>query len=110
MGRETGIQKLLCCRIVERPNTPPGDDTSPHNSLMAGQCDPGEEEDEEKEQAIDEAFILPPSTAPAMMQLSRAGRKRAPTLKTLEAQEAPKQGRSQGRGRRGYRGGRRLRG
>jgi hypothetical protein len=92
------------------PNTPPGDDASPPSSLIAGQCGPGEEgegegdgdgegededEDEEEEeegeeeeeagkQGMDEAFLLPPSTAPAMMQLSRTGRKRAPTLKALE--------------------------
>jgi hypothetical protein len=92
------------------PNTPPGDDTSPPNSLMAGQCGNGEEEEEEEEQAIDKAFIHPPSTAPAIMQLSRAGRQRAPTLKALEAEEAPKQSRGQGRGHMGSRGGRRARG
>jgi hypothetical protein len=43
---------------------------------------------EEEEQEIDEAFILPPSTAPAA--LLRAGRKRAPTMKALEAEKAPK--------------------
>jgi hypothetical protein len=49
-------------------------------------------------------FILPPSTAPAI--LSRAGRKRAPTIKALEAEKAPKRatgqgwvGRGRGRGR-----------
>jgi hypothetical protein len=62
-----------------------------------------EEEKEEEEEAIDKAFILPPSTAPASMTQSRAGRKRAPTMKALEAEKALKrvirQGRGMGRGR-----------
>jgi hypothetical protein len=62
-----------------------------------------EEEEEEEEQEIDEAFI-PPSTAPAA--LSRAGRKRAPTVKALKAEKAPKRGTEQGRGGRGSRRGR----
>ena len=69
-----------------------------------------EAEQEEAEEKVGgaEAFILPPSTAPAI--LSRAGRKRAPTMKALEAEMAPKRGTGQGRagrGRgRGSRGGR----
>ena len=65
-------------------------------------------EEEEEEEEEEEAFILPPSTAPAI--LSRAGRKRAPTMKALEAEKASKRGTGQGRagrGRgRGSRGGR----
>ncbi|ERF75457.1 hypothetical protein EPUS_06989 [Endocarpon pusillum Z07020] len=64
---------------------------------------PGNEEEEEKEEeeeeAIDEAFIPPPSTAPAAMTQSRAGRKRAPTMKALEAEKAPKRGTGQGKAR-----------
>ncbi len=63
-------------------------------------------DDEEEEEAIEEAFITPPSTAPAaitqsraVMAQSRAGRKRAPTMKTLEAEMAPKPGTGQGKGR-----------
>ncbi|ERF73029.1 hypothetical protein EPUS_07123 [Endocarpon pusillum Z07020] len=69
-----------------------------------------EEEEEEEEEAIDEAFIPPPSTAPAAMTQSRAGRKRAPTMKALEAEMAPKRGTGQGRGRGRGRGGRGARG
>jgi hypothetical protein len=53
---------------------------------------------EEAEEA-EEAFMLPPSTAPAA--LSRAGRKRAPTLKALEAEKASKRGTRHGRVGRG---------
>jgi hypothetical protein len=49
------------------------------------------------EQGIDEAFIPPPSTAPAAMTQSIAGRKRAPTMKALDAETAPKRGKGQGR-------------
>jgi hypothetical protein len=59
-------------------NTPPGNDTSPLNSLMAGQCGPKEEVEEEEEQIIGEAFILLLSIAPAIMQFSKAGRKGHP--------------------------------
>ena len=62
-------------------------------------------EEGEEEEKVDEAFIPPPSTAPPVM--SRAGRKRAPTMKALEAEKAPKRGGGRGRGKgrgRGYRG------
>jgi hypothetical protein len=36
---------------------------------------------------------------PAALQVSRAGRKRAPTVKALEAEKVPKRGTEQGRGR-----------
>jgi DNA-binding protein H-NS len=42
----------------------------------------------------EETFILPPSTAPAI--LSRAGRKRAPIIKALKAEKAPKRATGQG--------------
>ncbi|ERF72363.1 hypothetical protein EPUS_06119 [Endocarpon pusillum Z07020] len=58
-----------------------------------------EEKEEEEEEALDEAFIPPLSTAPAVMTQSRAGRKRAPTMKALEAEKAPKRGTGQGKGR-----------
>jgi len=58
-----------------------------------------EKEEEEEEEAIDRAFIPPPSTAPAAMTQSRAGRKRAPTMKALEAEQASKRGTGQGRGK-----------
>ncbi|KAF7502878.1 hypothetical protein GJ744_004947 [Endocarpon pusillum] len=58
--------------------------------------EPLEEEEEEEEEG--DPFIPPPSTAPAMIQVSRAGRKRAPTIKALEAEKAPKRGRGSGRG------------
>jgi len=67
-----------------------------------------EEEEKEKQEPIDDPFVPPPSTAPATMQMSRAGRKRAPTMKALEAERAPKRVTGQGRGRgqgRGARGG-----
>lgn len=53
----------------------------------------------------EEAFILPPSIALAI--LSRAGRKRAPTTKALEAEKASKRGTGQGRAGRGRGGHRR---
>ena len=62
------------------------------------------EEAEEDEQAVEDAFLPPPSTAPAKMQVSRAGRKRALTTKALEAEQAPKRGTGQGKGRGGGRG------
>jgi hypothetical protein len=60
---------------------------------------PKEKEEEEEEEKEEEKNILPSSTAPAI--LSRAGRKRAPTLKALEAEKAPKRGTGQGRVGRG---------
>jgi hypothetical protein len=74
----------------------------------AAETKEGCREEEEEEEEEEEAFILPPWTAPAI--LSRAGRKRAPTMKVLEAEKASKRGTGQGRacrGRgRGSRGGR----
>jgi len=83
------------------PNTPPGN----------GQFGEKEADTEEEEEEEEEAFVPPPSTAPAKMQISRAGRKRAPTMKALESEEAPKRGRGSARGARGgRRGGTRGRG
>jgi hypothetical protein len=48
------------------------------------------------EEAEEEASIPPPSTAPAALTQSRAGRKRAPTMKALEAEMVSKRGRTQG--------------
>jgi len=62
-----------------------------------------EEEKEEEEEEEEDVFIPPPSTAP--MILSRAGRKRAPTMKALEAEKASKRGTGQGRAGRGRGGG-----
>jgi hypothetical protein len=44
----------------------------------------------ETEEAINDPFRPPPSAAPAALPVSRAGRKRAPTMKALEAEKAPK--------------------
>jgi hypothetical protein len=84
------------------PDTPPRRAPAATHPPLFSRVRPDEEEEEEQE--IDEAFIPPPSTAPAA--LSRAGRKRAPTMKALEAEKAPKRGTGQGRGGRGSRGGR----
>ena len=67
-----------------------------------------EEEEEKEEQAVDEALIPPPSTAPAALSISRAGRKRAPTMKALEAETAPKRGTGQVKGTDKGRGARRA--
>jgi hypothetical protein len=64
------------------------------------------DEEDIEEEAVEDPFLPPPSTAPAAIQTSRAGRKRAPTMKALEAEKAPKQGTGQGRGRGRGRGGR----
>jgi hypothetical protein len=63
-----------------------------------------EREEEESEQAVDDAFMPPSSTAPAILQPSRAGRKRAPTMKALEAELASKRGTGQGAGKAAGRG------
>ena len=42
-----------------------------------------EEKEKRGEEVLDEAFITSPSIAPAMLQISRAGRKRASTMKAL---------------------------
>jgi hypothetical protein len=58
------------------------------------------ETEAEAEEAIDDPFRPPPSTAPAALPASRAGCKRAPTMKALEAEKAPKRGVDGGKGRR----------
>jgi hypothetical protein len=78
----------------------------------AAGADPVEEALEEVDRGVDEAFIPPPSTAPATMQataqFSRAGHKRAPTMRPLEAEQVPKwvsgQWRARGCGRGSRRG------
>ena len=64
-------------------------------------------EDEAEGEAVERSFLPPPSTAPATLQasttssmtlptppaqVSRAGRKRAPTVKALEAEKSTKRG------------------
>ena len=71
----------------------------PCSSLASSASSVGEEEKEE-------ALIPPLSTAPAALTVSRAGCKRAPTMKALEAETAPKQVTGQGGGRWRGRGGR----
>jgi hypothetical protein len=68
-----------------------------------------EKEREEEEKVVEPALIPLPSTPSAMLQESRAGRKRAPTMKALEAEQGPKRG-DWRRPRAGLRGGRRSRG
>jgi hypothetical protein len=69
--------------------------TAPFVPAISGEDE--EEEEEEEEEAVDEAFMPPPSTVPAATTQSRAGRKRAPTMKALEAEIAPKRKRRQAR-------------
>ena len=57
------------------------------------------EEEEKEEEEKEEAFIPPPSTTPTAMTQSRTDRKRAPTMKALEAENTPKRGTGQGKGR-----------
>jgi hypothetical protein len=57
------------------------------------------EEVEEAEEAIIDPFLPPQSTAPAAIYVSRAGRKRAPTMKALEAEKPPNRGIEQVRGK-----------
>jgi hypothetical protein len=52
---------------------------------------------EEAEEVIDDPFVPPLPTAPAALLVSRAGRKRALTMKALEAEKAPKQGTEPGK-------------
>ena len=91
--------------VPERPfNTDSTTLAAPAASLPQLAHPFGEEEEEEEKEAVEEP---PPSTAPAMMQVSRAGRKRAPTMKALEAEKAPKWGIGKGKARgpgRGARG------
>jgi hypothetical protein len=63
---------------------------------------------EEAEEVINDPFLPPPSTAPAALPVSRAGRKRAPTMKALEAEKVPKRGTEPGKGTGRGRGGRRA--
>jgi hypothetical protein len=79
-----------------RTVTPPQEAPAPANLILSSQVQPNIEEEEEEEE---EALILPPSTAPAI--LSRGGRKRALTMKALEAEMAPKRGTGQARAGRG---------
>jgi hypothetical protein len=60
--------------------------------------DEEKEEREEEEKVVEVALVPPPSTAPAMLQVSRAGRKRAPTMKALDAEQGPKWGTGGGLG------------
>jgi hypothetical protein len=55
-------------------------------------------------EGVDEAFRPLPSTVPASATQSRASRKRAPTMKALEAEMVPKRKMGQARGGRGGRG------
>lgn len=50
------------------------------------------------EEAAEDPFLPPPLTATAALQVSRACRKRAPTMKALEAEKGPKRGTGQGKG------------
>jgi hypothetical protein len=68
------------------------------------------EAEAEAGEAIDDPFRPPPSTAPAALPTSRAGRKRASTMKALEAEKAPKRGMNRGKGRGRGREGRRVKG
>jgi hypothetical protein len=54
----------------------------------------------ETEEAINDPFRPPLTTAPAALPVSRAGRKRAPIMKALEAEKAPKRGMDGGKSRR----------
>jgi hypothetical protein len=71
---------------------------------------PDAEVEAEAEEAIDDPSRPPPSTAPAALPTSRASRKRAPTMKALEAEKAPKRGTNGGKGRGCGGGGRRVKG
>jgi hypothetical protein len=62
------------------PNTPPN-----NSQFREKEADIEEEEEEEAE-----TFMPSPFTALAKMQISRARRKRAPIMKALESEEAPK--------------------
>jgi hypothetical protein len=67
-------------------------------NAKAAEATEAAEADEEdiEEEAVGDPFLPLPSTAPAAIQTSRAGRKRAPTTKALEAEKAPKRGTGQG--------------
>jgi len=67
--------------------------------------DKDEKEDKEEEKEEKEALMPPPLTALAALQVLRAERKRALTIKALEAEKAPKRGTGQRGGRGRGRGG-----
>jgi hypothetical protein len=59
-----------------------------------------EAEAEAEEEATDHPFRPPPPTTPVVLPVSRAGRRRAPTMKALEAEKVPKRGVDGGKVRR----------
>jgi hypothetical protein len=69
--------------------------TTAHPSCRALFDEEEEEEEGEEEEIVDDPLIPPPSTAQAAITQSRAGRKRAPTMKALEAEKATKGGTGQ---------------
>jgi hypothetical protein len=79
--------------------------TTAHPSCRA-LLDEEEEGEGQEEEIVDDP--PPPSTAPAAMTQSRAGRKRAPTMKALEAEKMPKRDTGQAKGRGRGRGGKRA--
>ena len=97
-AQEARLQSRDGYLLQRVPDTPPRRAPAEAALIASLQLRPDieeEEEEEEEEVEEEEAFILPPSTAPAI--LSRAGRKRAPTMKALEAEKASKRGTGQGR-------------
>jgi hypothetical protein len=64
-----------------------------------GGPDAEREAEAKAEEAIDEPFRPSPSIAPTALPTSRAGRKRAPTMKALEAEKAPKRDTNGGKDR-----------
>ena len=94
--RETGGDTGGPLRKREASESPRRRYTSPAGSVSSV----GEEEEEaEAEEEEEDPFVPPPSTAPPALTISRAERKRAPTMKALEAEAAPKRGNRQSRGR-----------
>ena len=88
--REREAAQEACLRQRELNTPPPPSETMTSRSIssflapeptLAVPDDPAtsfEGEKEEKEEEIDKALIPPPSTAPAALQVSRAGRKEHP--------------------------------
>ena len=94
--RETGGDTRGSLHKKEASESPRRRYTSPAGSVSSV----GEEEEEaEAKKEEEDLFVSPPSTAPPALTISRAERKRAPTMKALEAEAAPKRGNRQGRGR-----------
>ena len=58
-----------------------------------------EEKQEKDEEVVDESFIFSPSATPSVMTKSSAGRKKAPTMKALKAENGSKRATKEGRGR-----------